>query len=77
MFLQENTLFDLDPLFDLDVKQFAQYPLHHVTYGSAKFEVATSNGYGGDAFIQETSWTDVSMNIYLCPFFLQSTLVCL
>ena len=24
----------------------AEYPLHHVTYSPAKFEVATSNGLG-------------------------------
>ena len=41
MRFQENTLFDLD----LGVKvtrNIAQYPLHHVTYTRAKFEVATS-----------------------------------
>ena len=45
MHLQENTLFDLD----LGVKvtqNVAQYPLHHVTYAPAKFEVATSNSLG-------------------------------
>ena len=39
------------PLFiiglDLRVTQnIAQYPLHHVTYASAKFKVAISNGLG-------------------------------
>ena len=29
--------------------KFAQYPLHHVTYAPAKFEVAKSNSLGGDA----------------------------
>ena len=28
----------------------AQYPLHHVTYSTTKFEVATSNGLEGDTF---------------------------
>ena len=28
----------------------AQYPLHHMTYAPAKFEVAMSNGLGGNAF---------------------------
>ena len=49
MHLQENTLFDLD----LGVKvtqNVAKYPLHHVTYAPAKFEVATPNCEGGDAF---------------------------
>ena len=41
--------------FDLDLgvkvtRNFAQYPLHHVTYSTKKFEVATSNGLGGDTF---------------------------
>ena len=27
-----------------------QYPLHHVTYSAAKFEVATSKGLGGGTF---------------------------
>ena len=43
MHLQESILFDLD----LGVKvtlNVAQYPLHHVTYLSTKFEVAMSKG---------------------------------
>ena len=41
--------------FDLDhghkvTQNVAQYPLHHVTYSATKFEVATSNGLGGDTF---------------------------
>ena len=28
----------------------AQYPLHCVTYSATKFEVAMSNGLGGDTF---------------------------
>ena len=49
MHLSENTLFDLD----LGVKvtiDVAQYPLHHVTYSDTKFEAATSNSLGEDAF---------------------------
>ena len=57
MHLQENTLFDLD--FEVKVKQnVSQYPLHHVTYAPAKFEVATSNtsnSLGGDAFTRNLS----------------------
>ena len=46
MHLQENSIFDL-----LKVTQnIAQYPLHYVTYSTTKFEVATSNGLGGDTF---------------------------
>ena len=47
--LQENSIFNLD----LGVKitqNVAQYPLHHVTYSTTKFEVATSYGLGGDTF---------------------------
>ena len=52
MHLQENTLFDLDVgvrvTWDVD-----QNPLHHVTYAFAKFEAATSNGFGGDSFTRK------------------------
>ena len=52
MHLQESTLFDLG----VNVTQnFAQYPLHHVTYAPAKFEVATSNSLGGDAVTNENT----------------------
>ena len=47
MHLQENTVFDLDLLFDLGIKvtgNIANHPLHHVTYAPATFEVAMSNG---------------------------------
>ena len=43
--------------FDLDVKvkqNINQFPLHHATYAPAKFEVATSDGLGGDAFSENT-----------------------
>ena len=45
MHLQENTLFYFD--FGLWVKvtgNFAQYPLHHMTYAHVKFEVYASDG---------------------------------
>ena len=55
--------------FDLDLgvkvtRNVAQYPLHHVTYSPTKFEVATSNGLGGDTFTRNVTdgrthgWTD-------------------
>ena len=50
--LQENTLFDLD----LGVKitqNVGQYPLHHVTYAPAKFDIATSHGKEEDAFTRK------------------------
>ena len=54
MNLQENTLFDLD----LGVKvtrNVTQYPLHHVIYASTKFEIATSNGLGGDTITRNVT----------------------
>ena len=52
MHLNENTIFDLGVKVTQDV---AQYPLHHVTYSDTKFEVATSNGLGGDAFTSKNT----------------------
>ena len=54
MHLQENSILTFD--LDLGVKvtqNVAQYPLHHVTYSATKFEVATSNRLGGDAFTRK------------------------
>ena len=53
MHLQENTIFDLD-LGVKVIRKVTQYPLHHVTYSPTKFEVATSNGLGGDAFTRNS-----------------------
>ena len=36
------------------ISDVTQYPLHHVTYAAAKFEVATFNGLGEDAFTRNT-----------------------
>ena len=46
MHYQENTLFDLDPKVKgvKGTQNVTQYPLHHVTYAPAKFDVATSHG---------------------------------
>ena len=41
MHLQENTLFDLD----IGVK-VTRTSVHHVTYGTAKFEIGSFNGLG-------------------------------
>ena len=46
--------------FDLDLgvkvtQNVAEYPLHHVTYSTTKFEVATSNGLGGDTFTRNVT----------------------
>ena len=43
MHLQENTVFDLD-LGIMVTQDVGQQSLHYVTYGFAKFDVATFNG---------------------------------
>ena len=50
--------------FDIDFRSgttqnVAQYPLHHMTYAPSKFEVAMSNGLGGNAFTRNT-WFDLN-----------------
>ena len=50
MHLQENSLFDLGVKI---TQKIAQYTLHHVTYSGTQFEVATSNGLGGDKFTRK------------------------
>ena len=52
MNLHENTLCDLDHWFKV-TQDIAKYPLHHVTYSNTKFEFATSDGLGGDAFTKQ------------------------
>ena len=50
--------------FDLGVKvtqTVAQYPLHHVTCAIVKFEIATSNGLGGDVFAKKTLTFDLGV----------------
>ena len=49
MHLQKDTVFNLDLRINV-TRDVAKNPLHHVSYAHAKFEVATSNGLGGDAF---------------------------
>ena len=51
--LQENTVFDVGLWFEV-TQNVAQYPLHHVTYAPAKFEVATSNSLGRDPLQENT-----------------------
>ena len=36
-------------------RNVAQYPLNHVTYSNTKFEVARSNGLGGDTFTRNVT----------------------
>ena len=52
MHLQENTLFDLGVNVTRNV---AQYHLHHVAYAATQFEVASSNGLGGDTFTRNVT----------------------
>ena len=50
MHSQKNSLVDLDLWVTRNV---AQYPQLNVTYSAKKFEVATSNGLGGDTFTRK------------------------
>ena len=53
MYLQEHsTVFDNDLRIMVN-RNVVQYPLHHVTYTAAKFEVATSIGLRGDTFTRK------------------------
>ena len=52
MHLQENTLYDLD-LVVKATQNVVQYPPNYITYAPAKFEVATSNSLGEDAFTRK------------------------
>ena len=52
MHYQEKTSFDLDPKVKV-TQNVAQYPPHHVTYAPAKFDIATSQGKGEDAFTRK------------------------
>ena len=52
MHLQENTLYDLDLVVKV-TQNVVQYPLIHMTYAPAKFEVATSNSLGKDGFTRK------------------------
>ena len=66
---QENWFLDLEVKI---IKNVAQYPLHHMIYAPAKFEVAKSNRLGGDAFTRKTSFyldtkLKVKQNITKCP----------
>ena len=59
--------------FDLRVKvtqNVAQYPLHHVTYLATKFEVAMSNGLGGDTFTRNTLF-DLDLGVKVTQNFAQ------
>ena len=49
MHLQESIFFGIDLGVNF-TGSVDKYPLHHATYAPAKFEIATSNSLGGDAF---------------------------
>ena len=57
MHLQENNLFDVGVKV---TRNIAQYPLHHVIYASAKFEIATTNNLGEDTITRNVMdrWMD-------------------
>ena len=54
--------------FDLRsrTRNVAQYPLHHMTFASAKFEAAMSNGLGGNAFTRNI-WYESQGHMNHCP----------
>ena len=52
MHLQENTLYDLDLVVKV-THNVVQYPPNHMTCAPAKFEDATSNSLGEDAFTRK------------------------
>ena len=65
MYLQEHIFFDLDLRVNV-AQNIAKYPLHHVTYAPAKFEVAMSNVLGGYAFsliLQENTLYDRDLGV--------------
>ena len=65
IYLQENTLFDLDLWVTQNV---AQCPLHHVTYAPTDFEVTTSKGLGRDAFTRKFNiWPWGQGHTKCCP----------
>ena len=53
MHLQENTLYDLDIVVVKVTHNVVQYPLNHMTYVPAKFEVALFNSLGEDGFTRK------------------------
>ena len=55
-----TTVFDLD-LGIMVAQDFVQYPLHHATYAHTMFEVATSNGLGGDAFTKKKIYLTLTL----------------
>ena len=75
MHLQEKTLFDL---WVKVTRNVVPYSLHHVGYAPVKFEVAMSNGLGGDIRIRrnvtrgrtDRRWTNFGTKL-IYPFFLR------
>ena len=44
-------------------QNITQYPLHHVTYSGTKFEVATFNGLGKDAFTRKIHYLTFDLDL--------------
>ena len=70
MHLHEKTLFDLD-LWVKVTQNASKYPLHYVTLSDTKYEVATSDGLGGNTFtkthyltLEFDDWVKVTQNGY-------------
>ena len=55
MYLQENTLYDLDLVVKV-TQNVVQYPANHMTYAPAKFEAATSNTLGEDCIYKKVHY---------------------
>ena len=52
--IYKNTVFELDQGIKV-TQDVVKYSLHHMSYAHVKFEVAKSNGLGGDAFTRKYS----------------------
>ena len=52
MYLQQNTLYDLDLVVKV-TQNVVQCPPNLMTYAPAKYEVATSNNLGEDGFTRK------------------------
>ena len=71
MYLQENTLFDIELRVKV-TENIAQYPLHHVTYAHIKYELNTSNGLGGDEFFKKIHYLAFGLDPKVAQILLSS-----
>ena len=61
MYLQENTIYDLDLVVKV-TQNVVQYPPNHMTYAPAKFEVDLSNSLG-EMDLQESTLYDLDLGV--------------